>query len=835
MYNKNFYTLMSKAVNEKDIENAYRNALSSYFNENIISPYGTDGFIKTIVTYDDISKKLYLIMEFKYDEDFTNGINVAKVLVQVLYYLKKFEEDGEILPNVTLVADKNEAFVLHNNHLVDYLDENVNWKIAPSSAGENNLELVQKIYNDPNINPFVFDINKNFEFKHLIDKIKGYATNTQRKVRITDKNISTIYDYFISKVVVDYKKMDPNELVSIFISLMLNKDSSYLHPNRKNLAVINDDQLIRVNEKSFRSFFNHFQQDYKPEERRKFTEISDRLIEETKRRSQGEYYTPTAFVEYSQNMLSNHLGNDWRKRFVVWDNSWGTGNLTRDESFENLFASTIHETDLDMGEKYNRQNKKFQYDFLNDDPDSFNGMAMFMNNYKMPKELYEHFQKSDTPILFYFNPPYATGGNANAKGVKAKLDLAKSVVAEYMREEKLRVSEQLYAQFLYRIIKMKQNLNLTNVHIGLFSPSLFLTGQKYKKFRELFFSEFEFVDGILFQASHFADVKGSWAIDFSVWRSKDSRKETQNTFKHSIVDLNEYGEVEEIGQKILWNLDGELTLQDWLLNPTEKNEVLKKHICFTSAFKFSNKIKEIRSDSLGFFINDTNNIEATTKGCYLMPSKINRNIRTITIIESNFAQCMVAFTGRNLFKPNWINQKDEFSAPDEDHEEYKLFEVLSVVYSIFSPKNNVISFRNIKVDNAKYNWNNEWFFMSNSSIRELANNHGNDDIYNDSISHAGERFAYKYLKENKGLLTDEAKDLIILGKRIIESTFSFRQSYHYEHEDKFINTWDASWTQIKQLVTELDASLYKEFDKKFKQFEMQLLEIATKLGFLKYN
>src|SRR5699024_10180435 len=113
------------------------------------------------------------------------------------------------------------------------------------------------------------------------------------------------------------------------------------------------------------------------------------------------------------------------------------------------------------------------------------------------------------------NPPYGTGGNANAQDVKSKFNLSKSVVAESMRRDKLKVSEQLYAQFLYKIIKIKQNFNLKNIYIGLFSPSLFLTGPKYKKFRELLLKEFMFLEGSIFKASHFADVKDTWAIDFS--------------------------------------------------------------------------------------------------------------------------------------------------------------------------------------------------------------------------------------------------------------------------------------------------------------------------------
>lgn len=850
MVGTDFYLKIKTALNEKDVENTYRNIIGQYFQENIESPYGTDGVIKTTVKYDDVQRKLLLIMEFKYDETFSSSLSVSKVLVQVLYYLKKFENEGEIIPNITLIGDRNETFVLHNNAILKYLDEDLNWNLPPSGAGKNNIELIQKINNDPEINPFVFVINKDFNFNEVVNKIKSLATNTHRLVRITEQNISTIYDYFISNVIIDYKDYDANDLVSIFISLMLNKEASYLHPTKPNIIVINENRQIKVNSKSYKAFFSQFQQEYKPMERRKFTEISDRLIEETKRRSKGEYYTPSSFVKYAHQQLDKHLEGNWKSNYVVWDSAWGTGNLTRDYSFGHLYASTLHDTDLNMGEQYNSRSKKFKYDFLNADPETFSNMAVLFSdtmlsdeelydkNVTMPKELFKHLSNSKQPVLFFINPPYATGGNANAQDVESKLNLGKSIVGDIMRDEKMKVSEQLYAQFLYRILKMKRNLNLENVYIGLFSPSLFLTGQKYKNFRAEFLKDFSFCDGSIFKASHFADVQGNWAIDFSIWKTKDnySNSETVTEFKHNVLSLNELGEVEITGEKMLWNLDEEETLQSWIINPTEKNVILKDQPCFTSSFRTKGKIKKVRSDALGFFINDTNNIEAITKGCYLMPSKITRNIRTITIIPENFPQIMVALTGRNLYKANWINQKDEFSAPNTEHENYKLFEVLSVVHSIFSTRNNVISYRDLKLDGKTYYGDNHWFFMSNERIQRLSNDTNNNEIYSDSISNAGERFVYLYLKENKKYLTEQAKELIILATKIIEKTFPFRRDFNLDNnEDKFLNTWDASWTQVKLLAKEYDELSLITFNKKFKEFEFELLELAEDLKFLKYS
>ncbi len=67
------------------------------------------------------------------------------------------------------------------------------------------------------------------------------------------------------------------------------------------------------------------------------TAIADRLIEDYDRRMKGDFWTPTLFVDYAHKMMEGVLGEDWKDRYVVWDNCWGTGNLTRDYHFKELY------------------------------------------------------------------------------------------------------------------------------------------------------------------------------------------------------------------------------------------------------------------------------------------------------------------------------------------------------------------------------------------------------------------------------------------------------------------------------------------------------------------
>ena len=130
--------------NEKDVENIYRKELSNNIKDSIItSPYGCDGLLE--------AKNIRSLLEFKYNESLKNKLSQSNILIQCLYYLKKFELSGEKLPTTILVGDTNECFSLHTNAIVKYLSYPIDWKIAPSDAYKNNPEIIQAMVNDIDI------------------------------------------------------------------------------------------------------------------------------------------------------------------------------------------------------------------------------------------------------------------------------------------------------------------------------------------------------------------------------------------------------------------------------------------------------------------------------------------------------------------------------------------------------------------------------------------------------------------------------------------------------------------------------------------------------------
>lgn len=805
-----FYTQIKSAVIEREVEDVYNKGISLYFTDDIKHPFACDGLIETKT---ESNKILKLIIEYKLDETLTSKVVRAKVIAQVLFYLKRFENDGMILPNVCLIGDINECFCFHTNDILSYLDEDVDWSLAPSSAG-NCTDLVMKIAEDENINPYIFDIDENFSFKDVAEKIKSLADNVQRYVRVTEHNISNIFDYFCKKVVKDVKKIQPNDLVAIFMGAITDADEYYQHPKKKNVLVCKGGKQIAIKGDGFKSFFSYFNRNYTPQEKNKFAEISDRLIEDTNRRNKGEFYTPTLFVDYAHKMIAEQFGEDWKEKYVVWDNCSGTKNLTRDYYFKELYCSTLENAELAISDRYNREGVSFQFDFLNDSLD------------KLPQGLKSALEENK-PIIFFLNPPYARNNGGGINGCTSE-SVASTNVNEQMKKDKIGAcSANLYAQFLYRIIIIKEQYNLTDVHIGLFSPTNFLSGGSWKGFRRVLSNNFAFSNAVQFRASHFADVADNWGISFSIWNSGETAD--KNNFNYTLID-NIDGEIKEVGEKVVYNIDNDTNIKEWV-KPSENLPQINAVPLKSGLNKGEDKGLTMMEGYIGGFINKSNCVEKNTQFVALFSSVFNdKPTPTISIMPSNFDKCTALFSARRLVTCNWINWADEYLAPNEGHEKYQEFINDSIVYSLFESKSNQSSLRQVEYKDKLWDIKNEFFFMSKNDIMQLANDYGFDFTFNDA-NVSNERYVYTKLQGIE--LSQEAKAVLNMAIDLVNASFKYREMFYEEHPEYQIMNWDCGWYQIKGMLKEYMPNALKEFNELFKVLGDKMRPMVYELGFLK--
>ncbi|MDU7363376.1 hypothetical protein [Clostridium sp.] len=820
-----FYNEIHKSKEERTIEDTYLKTIGKHFAPSeIYFPYKCDGYLESNIMYDENIKVLRLLMEFKYGKNFNNSNDRAEVLVQILYYLKKFQlglySKFSELPNIILAGDKTTCFIVHVNEIEKYLSYDIDWSIAPSKAHIANNDLVKDIIdNSCKINTIIFDIKSNFKFDEVVIDIKRLLLNYNSKIKITENNITEIYDYFIQKIIKSPEQYTAQDLVYYFMNVITDNEDTFIHGKKSNVLFVRNNKKIIIDSWSYNYFISNYRTKYKPSEEDKLISIKDRLIEDTESRYNGEFFTPTIWCNEAHKEIEKEVGKDWRREYIVWDCAWGTGNLTRDFDFSKLICSTLREEDLSIGERYNRNSIKFQFDFLNDEVDE--------DSIKLPKDI-EDTIKRDKNIIFFINLPFGEASNGKVKYRKNKNRIAETKIKQWMIKDGLKnCSQQLYAQFLYRLLKIKQKYKLDNMYICIFTPTLYLTGPRFDKFRDIFLKDFQFKSGFIFNASNFSDVSSQWEVAFSIW--KVGEEVNKNEFKYSVREIGLNGEINKINTKTVYNVPELLRANNWIKPKSNKEKV--DTILLKSGINIDYIIKQKNKDTLAFFMNDSNNVYANTKGVYILSCPVKRHIKTTEINKYNFEDCCSLFAARRLIKSSWINQKEEYMIPNKENQYYNEWIGESLILTLFDNASMQTSLRKINVNSKTFNIENELFFMGNDEIKNLADENRNFEVYEDCKIFNNERYVYTKLKNTN--LSKEAQIVLDQAKKLIILSFKHRKEFNLKYPEYNINTWDAGWYQIKELLNIYMKDELNEFNKKLEVLKEKMVPKVYKLGFLK--
>jgi hypothetical protein len=662
---------------------------------------------------------------------------------------------------------------------------------------------------DNNLNPFVFNVN---DVDQCIDKIKQLTDGVKRLIPITPHNITEVFKHFEEKVLGKHN-LTTNQLANLFVQILINPSDNFYHPKKKNVLYTKSHGDIQLKStQAFISFFSHFASEYCPKQKEHLTAVVDRLVQDVTRRKQGEFFTPTIWVDKAHEYIASVFGEDWKEKYVVWDPAWGTGNLTRDYKFKELYASTLNYSDIETANQmgYNSEAVKFQYDFLND-PFQY-----------LPKKLRDNIENKQSSMV-YFNPPYAT--SSELKQGQSKKGVAISEINKEMNSEKLdRSASQLYAQFFYRISK------LGDIDICMFSTPTFMTGQVFSEFRKKILSKYEFKGGFVMDAKDFEGVK-SWPLTFSVWK-KTSHKNTHNSFEFEIIKKTEFGNLVSEGIKTFYNTDNVKPLNRWLKDTMKGIKTYDAPQLSSSMTIKPKGYGKLAKGAFGYLIASKNIPESNlTMNAILSSTFSGKN--GISILETNFKKVVCHFSARKLISPTWMNQKDEYLAPSETNENYVNFEKDSIIFSIFNGSSEQSSLRQITYKNQLWDIKNQFFWMSKEEMMNLANQNNYTEMYNDARTDS-DRYVHNLLFGEQRIydqLSTEAKDVLDTATELVRLSIGMRRNF--ADGTNHLNSWDAGYAQLKLLWKEYFPEQFKEFRNKYKVLEDKMRPMVYELGFLK--
>ena len=831
--NINFdFSLLKNAVVEKDVENAYRLLFSRLFTKySLTSPYGSDGLLEGNQLIEE-DANLKVLCEFKYEVDLSSKLEQSKILIQSVFYLKKFENSGKILPNVIFIGDKNECFACHTNSLTKYLNYNVDWNTAPSNAYKLYPEMLSDIVDDNTINPFIFKLNDNFQWKAISRKLRDLSNNVTRLIKVKDSNIVEVFNYFCENVLNKKCGLSDHDKASLFIIKLIKDDSIYLHPRKKGILVTNDFGEVKVNEENYINFFEHYDgSQYSIKEKEELVKITDRIIDDTNRRRSGDFFTPAIWVDEAHKMISEQFGEDWKEKYVVWDCAWGTGNLTRDYKFNELYCSTLSQGEIDVANnnRVNPEATKFQYDFLNDG--IIDGKIDVLNDPKLPQGLKDAILNGKE-IIFLINPPYGESKGESKEG-KIEKDSTNTLLSNIMTKDNLGYStRQLYTQFLYKIKNISYK---NNTHICIFSNGLYKTSVNFNSFRNYFLNNYNFKNGMIFNASHFSDVSSGWGIDFSIW--VNGLSEDRNNFNVYVKELSKSQEIIDIKIITQYNTDNSISSSDWIREKVKGIKLIPTIQVKTALEPAQSNVNNIIPNSLGYLLIKANKVKSNTQevGLYCTATS---NRGGVSLTSDNFIDGLSLFSARKLIQSNWINVNDEYLAPSEEIQQfdiYKQFQCDSIVYSLFNSHSQQGSMRQVDYKDKKWDIKNEFFWLSKERMLELSETNNFEEMYYDA-KFAEERYVYKLLFGEERIydkLSVDARNVLDLATRLVEKTYKFRQTLHQSKPEYHLQAWDAGWYQIKLILKEYYPIDYARFVGTYRAFEDRMRPMVYELGFLK--
>ncbi len=226
----------------------------------------------------------------------------------------------------------------------------------------------------------------------------------------------------------------------------------------------------------------------------------DEFEDSIKRIKNGVFYTPAPLVKLAHQYIEKEFGKNWKSEYSVYDPAWGTGNLTRDYIFDDLYCSTLEGEDLKLATNLNKGSRKFQMDFLNDD---------------LPEFMVEAFKDKSKKWIVFMNPPYKNGPSGinhnngvgfNVSKTNNKLDMKKDGVN----------GNDLYVQFIYKAIKLRAKYG-ADLAICVFSKATYLSGAEGRGLRKyLRNNDIEFKCGFLVPGKIFKGLNAKWSVSFTI-------------------------------------------------------------------------------------------------------------------------------------------------------------------------------------------------------------------------------------------------------------------------------------------------------------------------------
>lgn len=796
------YSQLQNAKSEEDVKDAYIKAL------------GLKGYTKGLI---DIQTK-----EIWFEAKDTGNNSSYAMFTQLLHYVQAALNKGEQIPPFLAVIDTVKAAIMKSEDVLPFLaKKTVKWG---KSASQYTQEALDEI--SAHIGTYFVSYKIKTHEEEFISTVKAAIKSGDIiRTQITPDNLKQVFDKWVLMVGREIAGVQEEDYALLFfadimhdgtVSTHANLPAELLHKNGAPVFALNGKIYELGSKEGYRQFWAIYHKPPKSEYRDYLLERRDSLIPLDERSFKGAFYTPLHVVDKAYDKLTETLGPNWQKDYIVWDMCCGVGNLeVKHSNPRNIYMSTLDQADIDVmkATKTCVAAQRFQYDYLNDDINE-NGEIDYSLTNKIPMGLRAAISEGKR-ILVLINPPYAESANADnvqkeGGQSESKLGVSKTLVAAKMNNHAYAIRE-LFVQFLVRIAK-----EIPNATIGIFSTLKYVNAPNFEKFRELWSGQY--LSGFVVHSKAFDGLKGNFPIGFLIWKTHHlgSKKYIIDNISTEVLTKN----AEPVGQKYFYNHPNNELLSNWIKRP-RSNDVLA--LPLKNAFSPTTSTKDVRGTkwadgAIGSMIAPGSDLQHA--GLTAILSSGYCSAGGVFITDINLSQSAVVFTVRRIIKPTWLNDRDQFLQPTQALSEE--FKTDCLIWMLFNGSNLTAGANDLQ-------WNDKSWSLVNHFIPFTEVDVGAPERFESD-------FMAQYLSDK--VLSAESLAVLNQGRELWRAYFSHTDVYTVREKFK-LNRSDVGWYQIRNALSERNKSAdlppvsFKPFEQAYEELTLKLRPMVYSLGFLR--
>jgi len=393
------HTQLQTAKSEEDVKDAYIKAL------------GLKGYTKGLI-------------DIRTDEIWLEAKDTGKnscyaMFTQLLHYVQDALNKGEPVPPLLAVIDTEKAALMKSADVLPFLaKKTIKWGKSASQYTQQALDEISSF-----IGTYFVQFKVKTHEDEFISTVKAaIQTGDIIRTQITPDNLKQVFDKWVAMIGREIAGVNEEDYALLFFADIMNDGTmsthahlpaELLHKNGKPVFLLKGKPFELGNKEGYRQFWAIYHRPPKTEYRDYLLERRDSLIPIDERSFKGAYYTPLHVVDKAYDKLTETLGANWQKDYIVWDMCCGVGNLeVKHSNPRNIYMSTLDQEDIDVmkATKTCVAAQRFQYDYLNDDITDDGQIDYSLTN-KVPAGLRKAIAEGKK-ILVLINPPYAEAANA---------------------------------------------------------------------------------------------------------------------------------------------------------------------------------------------------------------------------------------------------------------------------------------------------------------------------------------------------------------------------------------------------------------------------------------